>query len=644
MQGLNYNIRNIHSRLSEAFFFALRFAISFVFSYFSSRCSIFEGVSPFSTILLTVSSKIGLSSTFCYLGGTFGMLSKPFDLAIFKYITSMTLLYIMQVVFRKAVDKSTTEFFFTAGLSTFICGILFMIVERITLFHVLALAAECILIFCSAYFITFTTKAFKSHTVFSSQEFIAATITVTLILLTLKDCFILNLNAARVVSLLILFLAISILKTSHIALLGTCFGVIHAAFGNGGETIFSAFIIGTLGSCVAMQISEKLAAPTMTIFYYGVLLFYGKFPWNYWLFAEPLLSYAISFIIPKESLRNKIEAFIEVRYTPKNESSKTQDEDMGLLIEQFTSSAKKLELKIESNIEEINFLSEEEIQIGNALSEKGVFVKDISFTNNKQNIKQCIITFYTLKNIEIETTLKDVFSAYFAGHFSIKIDNLREEYTATLKDISNYSLSCAALSKSKPGEDRCGDSATGFSLGSERHFLILSDGMGSGKNAALSSEETIRTVRHLITGGLSIHGALNVFRSVSSFYEGDSFSTLDICSVDLNRGIAEFYKAGSYHSYILRDDLIITVPGGGLPLALEGNSSVFQQNILLSDGDYIIMVSDGVAPFNFEEILISEMDCNPNQYARKILRRIYETNIPINDDITVLVCRIIANE
>ena len=630
------------------FYFILRSALSFGVGYITAKCTVLEDFSPFSIILLSVSPKIGLVPTFCYLGSSLGHLTNPFDLTIFKYITALTMIFTVYMVFQKTMHIIKSD---TAVLSAGCClvsGFFFMLAGNMTLFSVLLLICESILICCCIYFVNYAAKAFKKCCYLSSRELIAVSVTLILILISLQNISLFNINISRLLSISILFLALNCLKTSHTAVLGCCLGIISAAVANGGETIFTAMIVGTLAGCVFSAFSNRLAMTSFIIAYYAVLFFFGKFPWSYWYFSEPPIAMVLVFFIPKEQLRKFLSSYITVKSPDGStiEPKTNIGQDIEALVDQFNQISKSIETKMNDTLSPVHFFIEEEKNIRKELENRKVNVRDINFIEDEQRCKKCDITFSVDDDILCEEIIKEAVSPYFSTGFTLKVAEQSGNYWAHIKEKSNYIISCAALCKNKSGEPVSGDNAFGFSINKDTYCLILADGMGSGNEAGYESKLVIDTLKKLLIGGMTVQNALNIYRSSERFREEERFTTIDICMIDLKDGVADFYKAGSYDSFFIHKDKLSVLRGGGMPLGLSENDRVKHQSIRISDGDFLIMGSDGLTAFDKQTdamILLCKHD-NVKTYTQNILKRIFEINgNRCDDDITIIAAKFQKN-
>lgn len=707
----------LQNSIIHVFYYLLRIILSVGLGFISSQCIIFEGFSPFSLILLSISPNIGMIPTFCYLGCTFGTLFNPFDLSTFKYVTALTMVYVIYMIFQKSLHVIKRDTAVLTAACCFTSGFLFLLVGQLTLFNVLVLIGESVLICCCIFFINYATKAFRRCCYLSAQELIAVAITLILVFVALGNLQILGLNVARILGASLIFLAIYCLKTSHTIVLGTIMGIILAAVTDGGEAIFTSVVIGTLAGCVFSSFSERFSAVSYIIVYYAMLFFFGKFPWNYWYFAEPLIAYSLIFFIPKKKLRTLLSSYIAVKTEIKNKNesigasqlllecskkcrticpkaeicyTKNEPELVELisgleeqflqtgkidniedrlsfcikksamkhiidtqfsinqtgslddLIERLDKLTKEIDQHIENQTNAVYFHEDEETHIVAALNDQGISVKDISFITDGHNQKRCSILFYVSENILYEKIIKETLLPYFPRGIMLSFKRQNDDILLNAKDRTAYSLECSALCKTKYGEQICGDQAVGFTDGRNKYYLLLADGMGSGKEACTQSELIINILKKMIKGGLSISAALNTYRSIIRINEPFAFSTIDICSIDLNSGHAELYKAGAFDSFLLSKGRCFMFTGGGVPIGLTNTDCIKHETIKLHSGDYLILASDGLMPENgnIEPLLIQCIDDDVKIFAKNLLRKLSETSSTYgDDDITVMICK-----
>lgn len=178
-------------------------------------------------------------------------------------------------------------------------------------------------------------------------------------------------------------------------------------------------------------------------------------------------------------------------------------------------------------------------------------------------------------------------------------------------------------------------------------IAILSDGMGSGEKACNDSAFVIDFIEKFLEAGFRRETTIQMINgSLIAGGDAQNMSTLDICQVDLYTGICELNKIGSAPSYIKRENLVEQISARNLPLGVfyEMDMEVIKRRLV--DGDYIIMLSDGVLDAlsqGIGEEMLPEMLGkitlkNPSEMANHILNFcLHQSRGRIRDDMTVLV-------
>lgn len=129
-------------------------------------------------------------------------------------------------------------------------------------------------------------------------------------------------------------------------------------------------------------------------------------------------------------------------------------------------------------------------------------------------------------------------------------------------------------------------------------------------------------------------------------------STLDICETDLYTGVCEFIKIGSAPSYIKRENLIEQISARNLPLGVFYDMDMEVTRRRLMDGDYIVMLSDGILDALSQGIgeemlpeVLGKIELrNPGEIANYILNFcLHQSRGRIRDDMTVMVTGVWEN-
>ncbi len=129
-------------------------------------------------------------------------------------------------------------------------------------------------------------------------------------------------------------------------------------------------------------------------------------------------------------------------------------------------------------------------------------------------------------------------------------------------------------------------------------------------------------------------------------YEGKKFTTLDMTAIDLYSGNCEIVKNGAAATFIKRDSGVETIFSKTLPVGIDMEAQPESTRTSLSDGDIVVMVSDGIVDafpgenkeFYVENILENMNTNNPSDIANGVLMQALSRNAKeASDDMSVLV-------
>ncbi len=183
---------------------------------------------------------------------------------------------------------------------------------------------------------------------------------------------------------------------------------------------------------------------------------------------------------------------------------------------------------------------------------------------------------------------------------------------------------------------------------SEDQFVMcLSDGMGSGPDASKESETVVELLEQFVMSGFSRETAARMVNSALVLQRKDGmFSSVDVCSLDLYTGVCEFVKAGAATTFIRRSNWVETITSTSMAVGLVQQLDFQKTSKKLYDGDYLVMVTDGVLdalPKQQEESIMKEIilhaqETMPKELGRYILEKVLAySNYRALDDMTVLV-------
>ena len=291
-------------------------------------------------------------------------------------------------------------------------------------------------------------------------------------------------------------------------------------------------------------------------------------------------------------------------------------------------------------------------QIYKILGENGLDVQDIYVVENKNGYMEIGIT--------LRAMYHDTYLASQIGEFLSKLCHNKmelekdcvlyvgdEPVTLVYKEEVSYSVLTGVAKATKEREAFSGDNYTLKEYNGGSFVCAISDGMGSGVSACQDSQQLIELLEKLLEAGFSIEVAAEMLNDLLLIQtENTRTATLDLCEINLYSGNSVFLKAGAVPSFIKRGKYVKRLSESTLPLGLFTDAKQSKQTLQLKEGDYVIMLSDGVMDCFYEEETDSYLEDrigmmhyeNPKEMANRILgQAIKKSKGKIMDDMTVIV-------
>ena len=192
----------------------------------------------------------------------------------------------------------------------------------------------------------------------------------------------------------------------------------------------------------------------------------------------------------------------------------------------------------------------------------------------------------------------------------------------------------------------CGDACEGFSDGKGNFCCVISDGMGTGAEAAVNASMTCALTAKLLRAGFGTDVAVTAVNSALLVNASEEMlATADICRVDLQTGNTDFFKAGGAASVIKLGAKTAVIEKASLPLGIMRETKFERTQASLSPGDLIVMMSDGadlVPRAFYKELFYRRGDADAKELVSLIIKEA-QKRAPIGhaDDITVACLRIL---
>ena len=200
----------------------------------------------------------------------------------------------------------------------------------------------------------------------------------------------------------------------------------------------------------------------------------------------------------------------------------------------------------------------------------------------------------------------------------------------------------------KTAEENCGDVITAFRTDDGRFFMLICDGMGTGREASLTAGVCVMFLEKLLTAGASMETALKMLNSMMRVRKNECSATVDLMEIDLMNGHTRFVKSGAAPSFVLRDGRLFRLQSKTVPIGIVRALDAEMIRFDICKGDTVVMLSDGVVR-SFEDCpWLYDMLCDPamtgsdpGETARRIIGCAVKNGA--KDDITAGVVRITDN-
>ncbi len=206
----------------------------------------------------------------------------------------------------------------------------------------------------------------------------------------------------------------------------------------------------------------------------------------------------------------------------------------------------------------------------------------------------------------------------------------------------------------KDGASVSGDNFSFLEKEDGELVMSLSDGMGSGDRACRESELVVDLLERFIEAGFTKETAIKMLNGAMVIHgENEKYSSVDISAVNLYTGEVSFYKIGASATFIRhKNGAVECFLSTSLPVGVSFEMEIEQAKKQLSDGDFLVMVTDGVLEYldtespeeTLEEMISGIKTNHPGLLAKKILDQVMEyTGGAVRDDMTVLAAAVWKN-
>ncbi len=288
---------------------------------------------------------------------------------------------------------------------------------------------------------------------------------------------------------------------------------------------------------------------------------------------------------------------------------------------------------------DVDFKSDLEHQVKTALEAEGVKVSEVIVFVNKWGKYEASVVHRGCGGSRkclsvIEKTLSSVLGKKMTKRDTRCVMSRRNgKCTVRFVEEEEFRVTTGIARVTKHNSNISGDSYTFMNTGDGRYIIALSDGMGSGYNAARQSQATVSLIEQLMESGFDKDTTIKLINSILVLKSSDdSYTTIDLAVVDLYSGETEFVKVGAAPTFIKRGDIVETVKMATLPAGILNSIETELERKVLGSGDFVIMVTDGVVDAfdnaedgeTLREFLQSIDSINPQTVADSIINKALE--------------------
>lgn len=331
-------------------------------------------------------------------------------------------------------------------------------------------------------------------------------------------------------------------------------------------------------------------------------------------------------------------------------------ENRKIMAEQMSEIAQALK-SFTADLKEIEEMPREyKKKVGEALRKEGIHLHRLSVKKRRGHLEISFSGFCQGNQCMTKTDVADILYRATGIMMSPARETRnvlsQENSTMHFREDTRYKALTGLARIAKSGERVSGDNYSFLELqGRGELLMVLADGMGSGEIADRDSGNLIEVLEYLMEAGFEKKSAFRLLNTLFvANYEGRSFTTLDMASVNLHTGECEIMKNGAATTFVKHKEKVEVVVSSALPVGVAVEAEPDVTTVLLEEGDMVIMVSDGVLDGFYERNMtedaqedmssfIEELCCqNPSDMANQILMNaLARTSREATDDMSVLV-------
>ncbi len=193
----------------------------------------------------------------------------------------------------------------------------------------------------------------------------------------------------------------------------------------------------------------------------------------------------------------------------------------------------------------------------------------------------------------------------------------------------------------------CGDHIALFKTDNAYFYALISDGMGAGEDASLTSDICAMFLEKMLMAGNKVDISLRMLdtyvRSKNTGAGDECSATVDLMELDLMDGQAVFAKNGAAPTYVVREGKVYKLRAPTMPIGILSDTPHELLRFRTHPGDVVVMVSDGITLGNDEcpwlmDLLSSPMPLSMDSLRMDIIKRALTAGS--EDDLSAIAIRV----
>lgn len=170
-----------------------------------------------------------------------------------------------------------------------------------------------------------------------------------------------------------------------------------------------------------------------------------------------------------------------------------------------------------------------------------------------------------------------------------------DEQRLILQTAGGYSVTTAAAQCAVHEDEPCGDCWDTFSDSDGAFYLAVSDGMGSGRHAAVDARIVLSNFRQLVQSGMDCKTAARIINAIMLTKSGEErFATLDVAKICTDTAAVTLYKYGAGPTFIKHGNRITLCQAATNPIGILPLAEPYTTVLKLERGDMLFLLTDGL--------------------------------------------------